>query len=84
MIKAVLIIAIFLVSCGGGGGSSSSIEANNGATFPANGTKSGNEQCGTDDNEWTLYQDYHDGNGGITTSVVEKKSPICGWKELPI
>ena len=83
MIKAVFIIAIFLVSCGGGGGSSSSIEANNGATFPANGTKSGSEQCGTGDNEWTLYQDYHDGNGGITTSVVETNSSICGWKELP-
>ena len=80
--KSLSIVAIILLSaCGGGGGSST--EVSSGPTYPANGTKSGNEYCGTDDNEWTLYQDYHNGSGGTYTSVVEENSATCGWKELP-
>ena len=82
--KSLSLFAIIVLSaCGGGGGSGSSVEVSTGPTYPANGTKSGNEYCGTDDNEWTLYQDYHNGSGGTYTSVVEVDSATCGWKELP-
>ena len=70
--KSLSIVAIILLSACGGGGSST--EVSSGPTYPANGTKSGNEYCGTDDNEWTLYQDYHNGSGGTYTSVVEENS----------
>jgi hypothetical protein len=83
-IFVVALLIFGLTACGGGGGSSAVATTTSAPTYPANGTKSGNEYCGTDNNEWTLYQDYHNGNGGTYTSVVEENSATCGWKELPV
>jgi hypothetical protein len=51
----------------------------NAPTYPAAGTTSGSQYCGTDANVYTLYQDYHNGSGGTTTSVVETNSTSCGY-----
>jgi hypothetical protein len=82
-ISIVCLLAVALASCGGGGGGSSAEVKSSGTSYPANGTKSGSEYCGEEEDEWILYQNYNDGNGGITTSVVEENSATCGWKELP-
>ena len=82
-VGVVCLLALGLTSCGGGGGSTPDASVSTTPSYPANGTKYGSEYCGEEENEWTLYQDYHDGNGGKTTSVVEENSATCGWKELP-
>ena len=51
----------------------------NAPTYPAAGTKSGVEYCGTGANVYTLYQDYHNGSGGTYPQVVETDSTSCGW-----
>tara|TARA_B100000963_G_scaffold77671_1_gene65765 strand:+ start:15943 stop:17721 length:1779 start_codon:yes stop_codon:yes gene_type:complete len=79
----VSVLAVIILTACGGGGSGSLALTDTGPTYPANGTKSGDAYCGTDSNEWTLYQDYHDGNGGTYTTTVEENSATCGWKELP-
>jgi len=43
------------------------------------GTAVGNEYCGTGTNSTTLYQNYANGSGGSTASVVEYYSTSCGW-----
>ena len=50
-------------------------------TYPDAGTPSGNQYCGIGSDEYTLYQDYHDGAGGTTTHVVERNSTTCGYVE---
>jgi hypothetical protein len=82
-VGVVCLLALGLTSCGGGGSSTPDASVSTTPSYPANGTKYGSEYCGEEENEWTLYQDYHDGNGGKTTSVVEENSATCGWKELP-
>lgn len=47
----------------------------NSPVYPAAGTTSGGQYCsGT-----TLYQNYHDGSGGVYASVVAYNSPSCGY-----
>lgn len=47
--------------------------------YPAAGTTSGGQYCGTGANIYTLYQNYHDGFGGIYISIVAYNSPSCGY-----
>lgn len=51
----------------------------NAPTYPAAGTTSGGQYCGTGANVYTLYQNYHDGSGGTYASVVETNSASCGY-----
>lgn len=46
---------------------------------PAEGSASGEAYCGTGSNQFTLYQNFHDGNGGTYTSVVQTNSRRCGY-----
>ena len=51
-----------------------------GPTHPTRGTASGETYCGTGINRFTLYQNYHDGNGGTYSEVVEFRSTECGYR----
>jgi hypothetical protein len=43
--------------------------------YPAAGTTSGGQYC----IGFTLYQNYHDGSGGVYASVLAYNSPSCGY-----
>lgn len=45
--------------------------------YPAAGTTSGGQYC----SGYTLYQNYHDGSGGVYASVVAYNSTSCGYVE---
>lgn len=55
------------------------ITINDTSQYPANGTPSGGPYCGTGANQYTKYQDYHNGTGGTYTSVLEYNSTYCGY-----
>jgi len=73
------IVVFAIVGCGGGSGAGGISAVNSSSSFPAKGTKSGTEYCGSGDNQYNLYQNYHDGNGGTTTSLIETNSATCGY-----
>lgn len=75
----ILLVLLVITACGGGGSGSVAIESNSSSNFPAKGTKSGSEYCGSGDNQYNLYQNYHDGNGGTTTTLIESNSTVCGY-----
>jgi hypothetical protein len=79
----IFVVAFALLGLGGcaSGGGSAGIVAPTSPTYPASGTKSGSEYCGSGDNQYNLYQNYHDGNGGTTTTLVESNSTSCGYTE---
>lgn len=73
---------------GSGGTYTEVIERNSadcGYTAPPNhpvaGTPAGEAYCGTGSDEFTRYQDYHDGSGGTYTFLVERRSVDCGWED---
>jgi len=43
------------------------------------GTVVGGEYCGTGSNSTKRYQDYANGTGGVTTTLVDAYSVTCGW-----
>lgn len=47
--------------------------------YPAAGTNSGAAYCGTGANQYTRYQDKHDGSGGTYQTVVAYNSSLCGY-----
>lgn len=71
----------------GSGGTRRTLVAENsplcGYTPPVNhpdaGTASGEAYCGIGSNQYTLYQNYHDGSGGTYTKVVQTNSRVCGY-----
>lgn len=75
---AIIFSILFIVSCGGGGSSEASATP---PAYPTSGTKSGSEYCGSGVTQYNLYQNYHDGNGGTTTLLVETNSTTCGYTE---
>jgi len=55
------------------------ITINDTSQYPPYGTPSGNPYCGSGANQYTKYQDYHNGSGGTYTSVLEYNSTYCGY-----
>ena len=55
------------------------ITINDTSQYPAAGTPSGGPYCGTGANQYTKYQNYHNGTGGTYTSVLEYNSTYCGY-----
>jgi len=76
----IFVIVVALTSCASGGGSGG-LATSQAPTYPASGTKSGSEYCGSEDTQYNLYQNYHDGNGGTTTTLVETNSTTCGYTQ---
>ena len=71
---------------GSGGTRRTLVEANStlcGYTAPVDhpdaGTASGDAYCGIGRNQYTLYQNYHDGSGGTYTRIVQTNSRQCGY-----
>jgi len=74
----LLSLLFTLLTACGGGGSSGEVGVDT-PTYPASGTKSGEEFC----DGYTLQQNYHDGNGGTYIEVVEENSEQCGYTPDP-
>jgi hypothetical protein len=60
---------------------SNSVTINDTSVYPAAGTKSGSLYCGTGVNSFNLYQNYHNGTGGISATLVEAQSASCGFNQ---
>lgn len=69
----------FTVNATASSGGSTSRSFSISIAYPAAGTPSGGQYCGSGANQYTLYQNYHDGSGGTYASVVEYNSATCGY-----